>query len=504
VNVCVIGTGYVGLVAGACLAEAGHLVTCIDTDEEKIALLRRGRSPVYEPGLDALVERNVARRRLAFSTGYEAVGEAEVVFLAVGTPAGEDGSADLSHLLAAARRAAPALRSDAVLVVKSTAPVGTADRVSAILAREGAAGVEVVSNPEFLREGSAIEDFLRPDRVVIGARSPRARRVMGAVYAPVVGDAAPVLYLDERSAELTKHAANAMLATRISFMNDVALLCERVGADVTLVRDAMGADRRIGAAFLDAGLGYGGSCFPKDVAALVSTGRAHGLDLEILKAVERTNERQKRLLVQKAARHFRSLAGRSFAVWGLSFKPGTDDIRESPALALIEGLTGKGARVRCHDPVAEPAAMRHFRAAGAQVAYADGPYDCVEGAEALFVVTEWPQFRRPDLARLRRLMRTPVVFDGRNLLDPEALRAAGFVYYGVGRAEPRAPEAPAAARRPRVRARRAPERAAAREIAPAAREAPRSPRGSRAASPRRRTARPRGPHAPRRPPRATR
>jgi len=503
VKICVIGTGYVGLVAGACLAASGHLVTCIDTDEEKIALLRRGRSPIYEPGLDALLERNVAQRRLAFSTGYGPVADAEVVFLAVGTPAGEDGSADLSHLLAAARQAAPALRGDAVLVVKSTAPVGTAEQVAALVAREGGAAVDVVSNPEFLREGSAVDDFLHPDRVVIGSGSQRARRTMAEVYAPIVSDESPILFMDNRSAELTKHAANAMLATRISFMNDVALLCERVGADVSLVRDAVGADRRIGSAFLHAGVGYGGSCFPKDVAALVSTGREHGVDLEILKAVERTNERQKLVLLRKAVRHFRSLAGRSFAVWGLSFKPGTDDIRESPALALIEGLAGKGARVRCHDPVAEPAAMRHFRKAGAQIAYADGPYDCAEGAEALFVVTEWSQFRRPDLARLRQVMRTPVIFDGRNLFDPAELREAGFVYYGVGRAAPPPAAPPAAGRRPRATARRAQELAAARN-APAAREAPPSPRGSRAASPRRRSAPPRGPHAPRRRPRATR
>ncbi|ABS27408.1 UDP-glucose 6-dehydrogenase [Anaeromyxobacter sp. Fw109-5] len=502
-KICVIGTGYVGLVAGACLADSGHLVTCIDTDEEKIALLRRGRSPIYEPGLDELVERNVAQRRLAFSSNYEAVAGAEVVFLAVGTPAGEDGSADLSYLLAAARQAAPALRSDAVVVVKSTAPVGTADEVAALVRREAGTAVEVVSNPEFLREGSAIDDFLHPDRIVIGTGSPRARRTMGEVYAPIVSDESPILFMDHRSAELTKHAANAMLATRISFMNDVALLCEHVGADVNLVRDAVGADRRIGAAFLHAGVGYGGSCFPKDVSALVSTGREHGVDLEILKAVERINERQKAALLQKAVRHFRSLAGRSFAVWGLSFKPGTDDIRESPALALIEGLTGKGASVRCHDPVAEPVAMRHFRKAGSQVSYADGPYDCAEGAEALFVVTEWSQFRRPDLGRLRRLMKTPVIFDGRNLFDPAELRDAGFVYYGIGRAAPPAPEALAAGRRPRATARRAPERAAAR-TAPAALEAPRSPRDSRAASQRRRSAPRRGPRAPRRRPRATR
>jgi UDPglucose 6-dehydrogenase len=431
VRICVVGAGYVGLVAGACFADSGNFVTCVDVDEQKIRLLERGWIPIYEPGLEDLVRRNAAQRRLFFTTELAAAaGPASVVFVAVGTPPGEDGAADVRHVLRAVEAVGRALRRYTVVVVKSTVPVGTSERVAEILARTAEVEFDVVSNPEFMKEGAAVEDFQKPDRVVIGTASERARKVLGELYAPFVRTEKPVLYMDARSAELTKYAANAMLATRISFMNDIALLCERVGADVDAVRKGMGADRRIGYSFLFPGVGYGGSCFPKDVKALVATGREVGVDLEILKWVESTNQRQKHLLVQKAVRHYGSLAERSFAVWGLSFKPRTDDIRESPAIDVIEGLLGKGARVRCHDPVAEAVAERYF---GGRIQYAPTPYDCVEDADGLFVVTEWNQFRKPDLARVRQAMRAPVVFDGRNVFDPGAMREMGFTYYGVGR-----------------------------------------------------------------------
>ncbi|MFL5264784.1 MAG: UDP-glucose dehydrogenase family protein [Anaeromyxobacteraceae bacterium] len=430
-RICVVGTGYVGLVAGACLADSGNAVTCIDTDERKIRLLEDGYIPIYEPGLEDLVRRSFRQKRLTFATDYAAVSKAQAVFIAVGTPPGEDGSADLQHVLSAAQSVARALRKYAVVVLKSTCPVGTAERVQAVFSKLCDFDVDVVSNPEFLKEGSAVDDFQKPDRVVIGATTERARKMMGELYGPFVRTENPILYMDRRSAELTKYAANAMLATRISFMNDIAHLCERVGADVDLVRKGMGADRRIGYSFLFPGVGYGGSCFPKDVKALMATGREVGFDLEILKAVEATNRRQKRTLVEKALKHFGgSVAGKFFAVWGLAFKPKTDDMRESPSIELIEGLLGKGAKLRCHDPVAEAVAEGHF---GDRILYADTPYDCLEDAEGLFIVTEWNQFRKPDLAKIRQLMKNPVIFDGRNIFDPAAMKEAGFTYYGIGR-----------------------------------------------------------------------
>jgi UDPglucose 6-dehydrogenase len=431
VKICVVGTGYVGLVAGACFADSGNAVTCVDQDEEKIGLLKNGWIPIYEPGLEDIVRRSVKQRRLSFGTDVSVAGKAQVIFIAVGTPAGEDGSADLRHVLGAAEQIGRALERYAVVALKSTVPVGTNEKVRDVIARV-APGVDfdVVSNPEFLKEGAAIDDFLKPDRVVIGTRSERARKIMGELYAPFVRTENPILYMDPRSAELTKYAANGMLATRISFMNDIATLCEKIGADVDWVRKGMGADDRIGYSFLFPGVGYGGSCFPKDVKALVATGREVGIDLELLKCVEATNVRQKRVLVQKAVRHFGSLAGKQFAVWGLAFKPKTDDIREAPAIEVIEALLGKGARIRCHDPVAEAVAERHF---GDRIGYAPSPYDCVEDADGLFVITEWHQFRKPDFEKIRKMMRQPVVFDGRNLFDPQAMKELGFAYYGIGR-----------------------------------------------------------------------
>jgi UDPglucose 6-dehydrogenase len=430
-KIAVVGTGYVGLVAGTCLAESGNDVTCVDVDERKIRALQAGEVPIYEPGLEELLHRNMKAHRLHFTRDLaEAVGPAQVVFIAVGTPEGESGDADLQYVLSAAEGIGRAMRQYTVVVDKSTVPVGTADKVREVISKVTKVEFDVVSNPEFLKEGAALDDFLKPDRVVIGTSSERARRIMGQLYAPFVRTENPIIYMDARSAEMTKYAANAMLATRISFMNDMAALCEKVGADVEFVRKGIGSDRRIGYPFLHPGIGYGGSCFPKDVKALVATGREFGLELDILHAVERTNARQKRCLLAKALKHFGDVADKTFAVWGLSFKPKTDDMREAPSVELIEGLLGKGAKVQCHDPVAAKVAQRYF---GNRVLYAPTNYAAVEGADALFLVTEWNEFRRPDLKRLKSLMKAPVVFDGRNVFEPAQMREEGFTYYGIGR-----------------------------------------------------------------------
>ena len=434
-KIAVIGTGYVGLVTGTCFAESGHQVTCVDVDQKKVAMLKAGGIPIYEPGLEELVKRNVKEGRLAFTTSYaEAVPGAEVAFIAVGTPPGETGEADLSYVLSAAESIGRSLSGYCVVVNKSTVPVGSADKVREVLTRAATAPFDVVSNPEFLKEGAAIDDFMRPDRVVVGVESDKARAVMAELYAPFTRAEQPVLYMDLRSAELTKYAANAMLATRISFMNEIAALCDRLGADVDAVRRGMGSDKRIGHPFLHAGAGFGGSCFPKDVKALMTTARIVGLDFDLLRSVERVNERQKRLLVEKALKHFGgTLAGRQVGVWGLAFKPKTDDMREAPALTVISGLVGAGAKVRAHDPVAREVAGKMLHGT---VELAEEPYAAAEGADALFLVTEWNEFRQPDWARLKGLMRTPVLFDGRNVWDGAKARAAGFTYYGIGRKQP--------------------------------------------------------------------
>ncbi|MFL5320510.1 MAG: UDP-glucose dehydrogenase family protein, partial [Myxococcaceae bacterium] len=427
----IIGSGYVGLVAGTCFADSGNDVVCVDIDQKKIQALNDGIIPIYEPGLEDLVKKNVKSQRLSFTTDFSAaVSNAQVVFIAVGTPEGETGEADLQYVLAAARQIGQAMKGYTVIVDKSTVPVGTADKVRAEVAKVTKHEFDVVSNPEFLKEGAALDDFLKPDRVVIGCETERARKLMGELYAPFVRTEHPILFMDTRSAELTKYAANAMLATRISFMNDIASLCERVGADVDFVRKGMGADKRIGYPFLFPGVGYGGSCFPKDVKALVTTAREHGIEFDLLRAVERTNERQKKSLIAKAQKHFGELAGRTFGVWGLAFKPKTDDMREAPAVELIEGLLGKGAKVLCHDPVAMGVAKRRF---GDRVLYAPTPYEALEGVDALFLVTEWNEFRHPDFDRMKALMKQPVLFDGRNVLDPQLMRDKGFTYFGVGR-----------------------------------------------------------------------
>ena len=431
-RISVIGSGYVGLVAGTCFADSGNDVICVDIDQRKIDMLKRGEIPIYEPGLEELVTKNVKDNRLTFSTDLKAsVAHSQVVFIAVGTPEGESGEADLQYVLAAAKEIGRAMTGYTVIVDKSTVPVGTADKVRAAIAGETKHPFDVVSNPEFLKEGAALDDFFKPDRVVIGAETEKARNVMGELYAPFVRTEHPIIYMDTRSAELTKYASNSMLATRISFMNDIASLCDKVGADVNAVRKGIGADKRIGYPFLFPNVGYGGSCFPKDVKALITTAREYGLEFDLLRAVERTNEKQKKLLVAKALKHFGgSVDGKTFAVWGLAFKPKTDDMREAPSIEIIEGLAAKGAKVKAFDPVATETAKRALKD---RCQYMEKPYDALEDVDALFVVTEWNDFRNVDFARMKSMMKQPVVFDGRNIYAPAKLREAGFTYYGIGR-----------------------------------------------------------------------
>ena len=430
-KIAVIGTGYVGLVAGACLAEGGNDVICVDKDAAKIRTLTRGGIPIYEPGLEELVRRNRHEKRLSFTTTLaKAVRESAIVFIAVGTPQDEDGAADLQHVLAVAREIAAAMNGYRVIVNKSTVPVGTAARVREIIRRETTHPFSVVSNPEFLKQGAAVEDFMKPDRVVIGAEDPRATELMLELYSPFTRTGAPIMVMDCASAELTKYAANAMLATRISFMNEVANVCELVGADVDEVRRAMGADRRIGTSFLFPGVGYGGSCFPKDVKAMIRFAAEKDYEFQVLHAVEAVNAFQKTRLFTKMKAHFGALKGKTVAVWGLAFKPRTDDMRDAPSITLIEALLSAGATVQAYDPEATKVAKRIF---GSRVTFAARNYDALKGADCLAIVTEWSEFRRPDFARMRKLMRSPVVFDGRNLFTPEQMKQNGFTYYSIGR-----------------------------------------------------------------------
>ena len=430
-NIAVVGSGYVGLVVGACLAENGNSVACVDTDAAKIAALKRGEIPIYEPGLNEMVPRNVAEERLRFTTDLDqAVREAEVIFIAVGTPQDEDGSADLTHVLDVARGIGRAMNGPKIIVNKSTVPVGTAARVREVVSSLTTHPFTVVSNPEFLKEGTAVDDFLKPDRVVIGIDDPQVEAVMRTLYEPFMRTGKPILVMDHASAELTKYAANAMLASRISFMNEIANFCDRVGADVRQVRLGIGSDSRIGASFLFPGVGYGGSCFPKDVRALIRMGHEVAVELPVVEAVHRTNEAQKGLLVSRIAAHLGGLTGKVVAVWGLAFKPRTDDMREAPAIAVIEGLLLGGARVRAYDPKAEASARRAF---GDRIELCARAYEAVKGADALAVVTEWNEFREPDFPRIRALMRHPAIFDGRNIYNPRALRELGFHYEGIGR-----------------------------------------------------------------------
>jgi UDPglucose 6-dehydrogenase len=431
-RIAVIGTGYVGLVAGVCFADAGHHVVCVDTDEKKVTRLRGGEVVIYEPGLAELMQRAMREKRLTFTTKHaEAAKGAEVVFIAVGTPEGKDGAPDLRFLDAAISDVSKSLSGPSVLVLKSTVPVGTAARVRALVAELCAHPVAVVNNPEFLKEGAAVEDFLRPDRVVIGTDDAHAFETMRALYEPFVRTGKPILRMSNAAAELTKYASNSMLATRVSFMNEIALLCDRVGADVEEVRRGIGSDSRIGSAFLFPGCGYGGSCFPKDTQGLIHVGKTHGLAMRIAAAAEAVNDDQKRVLLDKVkARFGAKLAGKRFALWGLAFKPRTDDVREAPAIVIAEGLVGAGAEVVGHDPEA----LGTMRAVlGDKIRYADDPYAAVAGADALLLLTEWNEYRGADLDRVKAAMRHPVVFDGRNVFDPARMKALGFEYAGIGR-----------------------------------------------------------------------
>lgn len=436
-KISMIGTGYVGLVTGACLADAGNNVLCLDLDESKIRILREGGIPIHEPGLLELVRKNVAAGRLSFTTSIEeSVAHGLVQFIAVGTPPDEDGSADLQYVVAAARNIGRHMGSEKIVVDKSTVPVGTADKVRAAIADELAKRrveipVHVVSNPEFLKEGAAVEDFQRPDRIVVGLDSARAEEVMRQIYAPFQRQHEKLMVMDVRSAELTKYAANAMLATRISFMNELANLAESLGADIESVRRGIGSDSRIGYGFLYSGTGYGGSCFPKDVKALIKTAAAHGHDLKVLNAVEDANEMQKSVLVKKILRAFgENLSGKRFALWGLAFKPNTDDMREAPSRVIISELVSRGASVCAYDPVAMTEAKRVI---AEPITYADGPMQALAGADALVIVTEWKEFRSPDFDEMAKQLTTKRVFDGRNMYEPAVVKQSGLIYEGIGR-----------------------------------------------------------------------
>lgn len=432
VRITVVGTGYVGLVTGTCLAETGNDVVCVDCDRQKVELLTRGEIPIYEPGLSELVLRNAADRRLSFSDDLPAaVADAQVVFLAVGTPSAADGSVDLSALWSAVEGIAPRLARAALVVLKSTVPVGTNAAVTARLKELTGRACEVANNPEFLKEGTAIEDFMKPDRVVIGARSPEATELLGDLYAPYLRTDKPLLVMSPESAEMTKYVANALLATKISFINEVANVCERTGADINDVRRGIGHDSRIGFAFLFPGAGYGGSCFPKDVQALASTARAHGVAPRILEAVHEVNAAQKCVLPAKIEQHFQGhLKGKTIAVWGLAFKPATDDVREAPSLVLLDQLLELGARAQVYDPEALENVRRQY---GDRLVYCRHRDEALRGADALAIVTEWKEFVQPDFERMRQLMRGAVIFDGRNLYNPRRMKKAGFTYYSIGR-----------------------------------------------------------------------
>ncbi len=431
-KIAVVGTGYVGLVTGTCFAETGNSVTCIDINEEKVKSLKNGVIPIFEPGLDVLFDRNIHQGRLTFTTNLkEGIQDASIIFLALPTPPGEDGSADLSYILGVATDLGPILSQYAVIVDKSTVPVGTAELVHANIAKNAKVDFDVVSNPEFLREGVAVEDFMKPDRVVIGTTSERAKKIMERLYAPLVRQGNPVMFMDERSAELTKYAANAFLATKITFMNEIANLCERVGANVDEVRRGIGSDSRIGKRFLFAGIGYGGSCFPKDVQALAKTSSDFDYEFKILESVMSVNHQQKTKLLPAIKAYFKGdLSGKKIAVWGLAFKPYTDDIREAPALENITALLVEGAVIKAYDPEAQANVEKIF---GNKISFGSDLYDTIDGADALLVVTEWPEFRTPEFEKIEKLMKNKVIFDGRNVFEPDQMAELGFDYYSIGR-----------------------------------------------------------------------
>jgi UDPglucose 6-dehydrogenase len=431
-KIAVVGTGYVGLVTGTCFAETGNTVTCIDIDQEKVKKLQNGKITIYEPGLEQLFERNIKQERLLFTTNLEeGIQDAKVIFLALPTPPGEDGSADLKYILKVAEDLGPLLTDYTVVVDKSTVPVGTADKVRQRISRRANAEFDVVSNPEFLREGVAVEDFMKPERVVIGTSSARAKKIMETLYAPYVRQGNPLVFMDERSAELTKYAANSFLAVKISFMNEIANLCELLGADVDSVRKGIGTDSRIGKRFLFPGIGYGGSCFPKDVQALAKSAEDADYDFRILRAVMEVNLGQKTRLLGRMREYFNgNLQGKTIAVWGLSFKPHTDDIREAPSLENIEELLQAGAIIKAHDPEAMENVKRIF---GNRISYCNNPYECAEGADAIFIATEWPEFRTPDFERLNNSLKSRVIFDGRNVYELDVMREQGYTYFSIGR-----------------------------------------------------------------------
>jgi len=430
-KIAVVGTGYVGLVLGACLAENGNNVICVDKDDSKVSTLKAGRMPIYEPGLEEMVRRNFSEDRLTFTNDLAgSVRASEIVFIAVGTPQGEDGSADLQHVLEVARDIGRAIDKYTVIVDKSTVPVGTSKKVHATIAKETKQPFSVVSNPEFLKQGAAIEDFMKPDRVVVGTDDERSAEVMRELYGPFTRTGAPIMMMDTASAELCKYAANSILATRISFMNEIANVCELMGADVDQVRKAIGSDRRIGTSFLFPGVGYGGSCFPKDVKALLKSAADKGYDFQLLRAVEEVNTRQKSRLVEKMRAHYGDLQGRSIAIWGLAFKPKTDDMREAPAIKIIEELLADGASVAAYDPEAGKTARGIF---GNRIQICEKSYEALSGADGLVVVTEWNEFREPDYTKMKQLLKQPVVFDGRNIYSPSHMQALGFSYFSIGR-----------------------------------------------------------------------
>jgi len=431
-KIAVIGTGYVGLVTGTCLAETGNSVICVDVNEAKVKKMQAGEIPIYEPGLDVLFNRNIAQGRLTFTTDLSlGIKDAQIIFMALPTPPGGDGAADLSYILGAAKDISKLVTDYKVIVNKSTVPVGTADKVQAVFAENTDVEIDVVSNPEFLREGVAVDDFMKPDRVVIGTTSEKAKKLMAELYGPYVRQGNPILFMDERSSELTKYAANSFLATKITFMNEVANLCEIVGADVDAVRKGIGSDDRIGKRFLFPGIGYGGSCFPKDVQALAKSADEHSYNFQILKAVMQVNEKQKTVLVEKLLKYYKgNLKGKHFALWGLSFKPETDDIREAPALYIINELINKGATITTFDPEG----MTNVRAVmGDKIAYAENQYDALKGADALLIATEWSVFRNPDFERMEETLSNKVIFDGRNLYDLQKMIDLGYYYNSVGR-----------------------------------------------------------------------
>jgi UDPglucose 6-dehydrogenase len=431
-KIAVVGTGYVGLVTGTCFAETGNHVTCVDIDEEKVKKLQSGKVTIYEPGLEVIFERNIKQKRLDFTTSLEeGIKGAEVIFLALPTPPGGDGAADLQYVLKVADDLGHILENYAVVVDKSTVPVGTADKVHAAIAKNAKIDFDVVSNPEFLREGVAVDDFMKPDRVVIGTQSPKATKIMERLYAPLVRQGNPIIFMDEKSAELTKYAANSFLATKITFMNEIANLCEKLGANVDMVRKGIGTDTRIGKRFLFAGIGYGGSCFPKDVQALAKSAKDVNYDFKILNAVMDVNTSQKTRLMDNLNGYFKNdLKGKTIAMWGLAFKPNTDDIREAPALYNIEALTQAGAKVQAYDPEA----MENVKGQiGDQITYADNPYEALKGADALMIMTEWPVFRTPDFEEIKKELSEPLIMDGRNLYDVEQMKELGFTYFSIGR-----------------------------------------------------------------------